>query len=96
VLAACTPMQWANPMTGTAAPAPDLAQCSQAACQEAKRYATLLDGPAYGWHRRVLFAADPSYQSVQEYYHEQEFYDFCMRVKGYQLVPETSAAAPTP
>ena len=93
----CTPARWENPVTGTATLAPDLAQCTEAARTEVTSYgpeAYYGWGPGHRWPPRFELFEDPTYRAAYEWEQETQLRNFCMRVKGYQLVPGTVAAAP--
>ena len=102
-LAACTPLQWVRPDTGAQQLNGDLAQCQQEAWREA-RWRTWLYRPLgpttfRDIHGRHFLAwpyspfGDPFGDRFME---ESRLAHFCMRAKGYQLVPvEQPPAADT-
>ena len=92
-LTACTPLQWQHPQYGTSRTEADLQACDHAAIQESNRYAwseptfvvphvvTLPNG------QRLVepapqFASSPAANL-------SELRSFCMRSKGYELVPSS-------
>lgn len=90
-LGACTPLEWQHPAFGTAHLQADLAQCDHIAMQEAWRY---------GWNQPPFSVPHvytlPSGQRVVDphptyvgnpYANTGELRNFCMRSKGYELVP---------
>ena len=92
-LAGCTPLQWARQDASPAELSQDLAQCRQDAWREAQWRSFMYRpfGPTYMVDRfgrnHVLFYSpfgDPFGDSFIE---ESRLAHFCMRAKGYQLVP---------
>lgn len=78
---ACTPMQWVKPDASPEQVAQDAAQCQDAAWREAR----LRSWPYYGAGRRFGGGFNAPF------YEEGRLAEFCMRVKGYELVPADSA-----
>jgi len=107
-LAGCTPMQWTRDgaVPPTEALEQDSASCRQQAWREAQ-YRAWAYGPYWGpafmrrdafgrtftaWpygHAPYPFYADPAFE-------EARLADFCMRAKGYELVPVEKPAAKAP
>jgi len=102
-LSACTPMQWVR---DGAVPAPealaqDSAACHQQAWREAQyrafAYSTI--GPITireGFGRRFIgWPYGPyAYPFGDPFFEEGRLADFCMRAKGYELVPVEAPKAP--
>ena len=91
--AGCTPMQWVRQDTGTEFLNQDLAQCRQEAWREAQwrsflyrpfGHTTVVD--RFGRRFVVPYApfGDPFGDTFME---ESRLAHFCMRAKGYDLVP---------
>jgi hypothetical protein len=76
LLPACTPMQWVKEDATPEQVAQDAAQCQNEAWREAQFRAW---PPRYG-RRRFGSFNDP-------FFEESRLADFCMRIKGYELVP---------
>jgi hypothetical protein len=90
-LAACTPMQWEHPHLGVAGVNEAMEDCSRSARQEALRLA--YSDPFYmaprmyrGRDGRLYYDPFPSYRR-DPYLYEGQLQDYCMRNKGYRLVP---------
>jgi hypothetical protein len=96
LLLGCSPARWENPVTGTARLEPDLAQCAQAARDEVASYGpgALVGWPVVPGSRRVELFEDPTFRAAWEWSRETELRDFCMHLKGYQVVPGSVAANP--
>ena len=92
-LAACTPLQWQHPLYGTANLEADLAACDRLAERESWRMSE--PTPAFP-HVYTLPSGqrvvDP-YPRFPSYGNTGELRNFCMRAKGYELVPVPEAAA---
>jgi hypothetical protein len=94
LLPACTPMQWVKPETAEAASDEDLGACRQEAWREARLRAPSFPRPlpyvvsdAQG--RRVLVSPHGGFHDPfnDQFMEETRLTNFCMRAKGYQLVP---------
>ncbi len=90
-LGGCTPLQWQHPLYGTTRTEADLAACDRAAFQEADRYISSQPYPAFP-HVYTLpngqRVVDPAPQfAYTPYGNVSELRSFCMRSKGYELVP---------
>jgi len=93
VLAGCTPMQWVRPDVTLEQAQLDAAHCQQEAWREA-RWRSFLYRP-YGpmvlhdpLGRRFVWGYPPFGGPFQdEFMEESRLMHFCMRAKGYQLVP---------
>jgi len=108
VLAGCTPMQWTRDGAVPAAEVleKDSASCRQEAWREAQ-YRAWAYRPYWGppFARRDAFgrgfvawpyAAYPSPFYGDPVFEETRLADFCMRAKGYELVPVEKPAAKAP
>lgn len=90
-LAGCTPMRWEHPQSGLDATESDLTDCSRSARQEAWRssfmYSTW-DYPSYYRGRDGRRYRDPfPMRRRNSTFDEWQLRDYCMRNKGYRLVP---------
>ena len=94
ILVACTPMQWVKPGADAAMLSEDTAQCQRQAQREAWLHAPIFQpmvpiilrdaqGRSFVTWRRP-FAYDSLGDQFRE---EQRLMDFCLRAKGYNLVP---------
>jgi len=91
VLGACAPMHWENPQLGAAQTQNDLAACAQSARQEAWRYAAADPfgyGPRYARGPDGRVFADPAPRISDPSLQEGQLRDYCMRSRGYTLVPD--------
>jgi hypothetical protein len=93
--AGCTPLHWVRPDATPAQLEQDMAQCQQQAWREASWrsfYYPMLLGPSvvHDRHGRRLLVwpytpfSDPF---GNRFFEESRLADFCMRAKGYDLVP---------
>ncbi len=87
--AACTPMEWARPGTPFQQMQADSADCNDLAWRESYRLS--LWDPWYAWpghpihgRRYPTYGRDPMMWRMQR---ERDLHDFCMRARGYRLVP---------
>jgi hypothetical protein len=90
-LAGCTPMRWEHLQYGLAAAETDLTDCSRAARQEAWRNSFMFgawDYPSYfrGRDGRLYRDQFPM-RRRDSTFDEWQLRDYCMRNKGYRLVP---------
>ena len=89
--AACTPVQWQHSSLGVAPSQAELGECNQAAYYEAQRQAFLYDSgwPYFAGARRPYgpWSRYPYATSSDRFFLERDLFDFCMRSKGYRLVP---------
>ena len=82
-----TPARWEKPGVSNELTATDITECRRAASQEAFLYSP------YGWgvplwpYRRGSWLYWQQYQESQRFYAENRLTAFCMRNKGYELVP---------
>jgi hypothetical protein len=95
-LAGCTPMQWQHASYGNAPSNDELGYCDQSAYYEAQRQAFFSDfmQPRYvvGRDGRIYPRAPfARYPYRDRFYMERQLFDYCMRAKGYQLVPARPA-----
>ncbi len=94
-LGGCTPQQWQHPVYGTSQLQADLAACDHIAMQESWRYSFSEPTVAFP-HVYTLPSGqrvvDP-YPRYPSYANTGELRNFCMRSKGYELVPVPEAAA---
>lgn len=91
-LAACTPMRWDHPNFGAEQTQADLGECGRSAYYEAQRQAFFYSGfygPYYPRYYRGRAYYDPFWFNRQNdyYFRETQLRDYCMRNKGYSLVP---------
>ena len=95
VLAGCTPMEWVRQGSGPEELKQDLGQCRQDAWREAQ-WRSFLYGPGpFGattmidrFGRRRFFPSSPFGGPFGDtFIEESRLADFCMRAKGYALVP---------
>jgi hypothetical protein len=86
LLAACTPMQWQHASLGVAPSQAEVGECNQSAFYEAQRQAFLYD---FGWPRYYgpWGPRWPRYSSSDRFFLERDLFDYCMRARGYRLVP---------
>ena len=89
--AACTPVQWQNASSGAAPSQAELGECNQAAYYEAQRQAFFYDSgwPYMSGFRRPYgpWSRYPYSTASDRFFLERDLFDFCMRAKGYKLVP---------
>jgi len=87
VTACGTPARWEKPGVSAEMTATDAVECRRAAAQEAFLY------NPYGWppplwpYRRGSWLYWHQYQESERFYAENRLTTFCMRNKGYELVP---------
>lgn len=89
-VAACTPMRWEHPQYGAAGTETDLTDCSRSARAEAWRQSFMYGGwgPTYYRGRDGRVYRDPfAMRHRSSTFDEWQLRDYCMRNKGYQLVP---------
>lgn len=92
-LAGCTPMEWVRQGSGPEELKQDLGQCRMDAWREAQWYSFLYRpfGPTMvvdRFGRRTFFTYSPLGGPFGDtYLDELRLADFCMRAKGYALVP---------
>ena len=92
VLGGCTPMRWEHPQYGLAGAQEDVASCNQSARAEAWRYqmqARIWEPPRYYRDRdgRIIYDPWGSSRRYDPWMDEARLADYCMRNKGYRLVP---------
>jgi hypothetical protein len=84
LLACCgTPTHWEKPGVSSAMTATDAVDCRRAASMEAFLYQPRLPPPLWPYRR-------PSWKQLEDserFYAENRLTAFCMRSKGYELVP---------
>jgi hypothetical protein len=100
ILAGCTPMQWENPRLGMANFEQDADQCSEVAWRESWRRGYY--DPFWSRQRfvrtrsgRLVALYDPFDDwrwDHQRFMDESFLRNFCMKSKGYQLVPKPDPA----
>ena len=86
-------MHWEHPEFGGLNLAEDAAECRQLAAAEAWRTAPIVSfsyGYGYDYGRHWSWWNDPFYDH-DLYWREAELRDFCMRSRGYRLVPDATA-----
>jgi hypothetical protein len=98
MLGACTPMRWEHPQYGLAGAQEDYTSCSQSARAESWRYQSSVRAQMWEPNRYYRtssgrFVYDPwsNYRRYDPYMDEYRLTDYCMRNKGYQLVPVPEA-----
>jgi hypothetical protein len=103
-LGGCTPLQWVRDgaVPATEVVEKDSADCRQAAWREAQ-YRYWGYGPSFG----PIYGRDPfgrrlvtspygwGYPFFDPFFEESRLADFCMRSKGYQLVPVEAPKKPS-
>ena len=91
MLAACAPVRWEHPALGAAQSEADLEDCRRQAWIEAQREAFFYyrPYPYRGRDGRFYWRYyDPYwYGAGDRFFRETQLRDFCMRSKGYNLVP---------
>jgi hypothetical protein len=86
-LGACAaPTHWEKPGVTEEVLAHDLTDCRQAAAQEAMRYPYGF-GPPFGAYGRSSYFLWQQRQESDRFYAENRLREFCMRNKGYALMP---------
>jgi len=90
----CTPMRWEHLSLSGAAAQEESGTCRQAAWSEAQRQSLYGGFGAFPsrWVRGRdgrMYLADPwtSQRQANAFFLEAQLYDFCMRNKGFRLVP---------
>lgn len=89
LLGACTPVQWEHARFGGAATADEVQECERAAYFEAQRQAFFSRGPWYPYYAGRRFYRDPwgPFGRQNSFFLERDLFDYCMRAKGFRLVP---------
>ena len=100
VAAGCTTTQWQNPSLGTAPSQAEISECDQAAYYEAQRQTFFYGGYGFDWPyyagwRRGALGPWPRSTINDRFFVERDLFDFCMRAKGYRLVPVPESAPNT-
>jgi hypothetical protein len=91
--AACTPVQWQHATLGVAPSDAEKGECNQSAYYEAQRQAFYYGD--FAWPHR--FYGRPyrpwpyHYSTSDRFFLEQDLFNYCMRSKGYRLVPTPNA-----
>lgn len=95
-LGACTPMRWEHPQYGMAGAETDLNDCRQSARTEAWRQSFMYNSwnyPSVYRGRDGRLYRDPFPMSRRDStFDEWQLRDYCMRNKGYRLVPAPEPA----
>lgn len=90
-LGACAPVEWQHPDYGTTHLEADLADCDHIAMQEQGRYSWNQPPFAiphiYSLPSGVRVMDPNPYYSASPYSNTSELRSFCMRSKGYELMP---------
>jgi hypothetical protein len=91
LLGACAPVQWQHASLGMAPSEAEVGECNRSAYLEAERQAFFY-GFGYGFARpryagRPYYAPWPRYSYGDRFLLERDLFDYCMRAKGYELVP---------
>ncbi len=93
LLGACTPMRWDHPAFGPEQAAQETSDCRQQAWIESQRNSFMYDGWRYPRYARGpdgrIRAYPAPYMMNDRYFDEMRLADFCMRNKGFKLVPVT-------
>ena len=96
-LASCgTPSHWEKPGVDAEAARADMQDCRRAASQEVFRQQafdtgfTRFGAPWWGYPQRPSYAVFRSRLDSDRLYSEHRLAHFCMRNKGYELVPDES------
>jgi hypothetical protein len=90
LIASCTPMEWQHASLGSMPSEADVGECNQLAFHEAQRRAFFHD---FGWPRRSWgpqWGPWPPFSTSDRFFLERDLFDFCMRARGYRLVPASS------
>lgn len=90
LLGACSPMRWEHPQYGMAGTDTDLRDCTQSARTEAWRSSfgySAFDHPRYYRGPNGQRYYDPFPMRRDSTFDEWQLRDYCMRNKGYKLVP---------
>jgi hypothetical protein len=93
LVACASGMHWEHPETGQLNLTEDDAECRQLAAAEGWRTAptfSLHYGYGFGYGRHWSWWNDPFYDH-DLYLREMELRDFCLRSRGYRLVPDAPA-----
>ncbi|HEX9462859.1 MAG TPA: hypothetical protein VGB82_09695 [Alphaproteobacteria bacterium] len=95
-LGGCQNLEWSHPQFGTSRLQADLTDCDHIAVQESSRYAgaePLLTAPHVSRLPSGQVVSDPTprFPSGSSYPNPGEMRSFCMRSKGYELVPVPEA-----
>jgi len=86
-LSACAGgMHWEHPESGQLNLAKDAAECERLATAEAWRAAPLF--PLHYGHGRHRFWWNDPFYDHDRFWREAELRDFCLRSRGYRLVPD--------
>ena len=98
--AGCTTSEWQNASQGTPPSEAEIAECKQAAYYEAQRQTFFYGGYGLGWPyypslRRATRGPWPRSTINDRFFVERDLFDFCMRAKGYRLVPVPESAPDT-
>ncbi len=89
-LAACTPMHYERPGAAPGQIALDERQCSDLAARQAFLYSPYPFGPSsYMMRNPSAYLAWRNQVELDELQAGRDLTDFCMRARGYQLVPDT-------
>ena len=89
LLGACTaPMHWEHPELGTSRLADDLTDCSRSAHLEVARYSAADYAPRVTRGPDGRVSVEPAPARPDPYAQEAQLRDYCMRAKGYKLVPD--------
>src|SRR5690606_18142036 len=93
--AARTPLQWQHAAFGPAPTQAEIRECEASAFREAQRQAFFYD---FAWPRYYPGPRHPFYSPWprsafrDRFFLERDLFDYCMRAKGYRLVPVPSEA----
>jgi len=84
VAGCATPERWEKPGVSVEMTATDAVECRRAANQEAFLY---IPAPPLIWPYRRSSTINWQYEQSERFYAENRLTAFCMRNKGYELVP---------
>lgn len=90
--AACAPVEWQHTAFGVAPSEAEISECNRSAYLEAQRQAFVYDftRPRF-YGRPPYYAPWPRYSYGDRFFLERDLFDYCMRARGYQLVPARPA-----
>jgi hypothetical protein len=83
-------MQWQHSSLGVNPSEAEVGECNQSAFHEAQRQAFYRDFFWSPYSGRYRFRPWPYYSTSDRFFLERDLFDYCMRAKGYRLVPTPS------
>lgn len=85
-------MQWQHSSLGVAPSQAETGECNQAAYYEAQRQAFFYDfARPHRYYGRAYRPWPYYYSTSDRFFLEKDLFDYCMRAKGYRLVPAPNA-----